>query len=111
MMSKIGWRAYRAQFVCLLLVGLLFAAPRIGFAAGDWTLAEASGDVEVLPPQGGWILVSNSSAIRPGSTLRTGNTGRAVLISDGDRIVVAPNSYLELPADGQENGIARVRQN
>ena len=110
-MSKLGWRAYRAHIAFLLFLGLLLAAPHIGFADSDWTLVEVTGDVQILPPQGGWILVANSSAVRPGSTLRTGSTGRAVLTSNGDRIVVAPNSYLELPADGQTSNVARVRQN
>jgi hypothetical protein len=105
---------HRLGAIALIVLGLIWAAPTpsLGAGTGEWTLVETQGDVQLQQSAGGWTLVSNSSAVHPGSILKTGSTGRAVLTSNGDRIVVAPNSYLELPADGLSGaGAAHVRQN
>ncbi len=111
MCTKLSWLAYRAAIISLILLGSLFIPSQTARSGGsDWTLLEATGDVQLQQAAGGWTLIAGSSAIHPGSILKTGSNGRAVLTSNGDRIVVAPNSYLELPAD-VAGRTEHVRQN
>ncbi len=110
MSAKLSLLAWRAAIAALVIIGFLIGAPRVALADGsDWTLTEASGDVQLQQGPDGWTLIANSSALRPGSILKTGGNGRAVLTNNGDRIVVAPNNYLELPA-GSAGDSAHVRQ-
>jgi hypothetical protein len=78
--------------------------------SAGWTLVQAEGDVQIQPVGGGWSPVALSSVVRAGSVLRTGENGRAMLESDGDRIFVSPNSRLELPAGEPSGAATHVRQ-
>ncbi len=110
MSAKLSLLAWRAAIASLVIIGFLVGVPHVALAGGgDWTLTEASGDVQLQQGPGGWTLIANSSALRAGSVLKTGSNGRAVITNNGDRIVVAPNSYLELPA-GSAGDSAHVRQ-
>lgn len=102
----------RVAAVGLVALALILALPRPLMADGSagWTLVQAEGDVQIQPVGGGWSPVALSSAVRAGSVLRTGENGRAMLESDGDRIFVSPNSRLELPAGEPSGAATHVRQ-
>ena len=102
----------RVAAVGLVVLALILALPRPLMADGSsgWTLVQAEGDVQIQPVGGGWSPVALSSAVRAGSVLRTGENGRAMLESDGDRIFVSPNSRLELPAGEPSGAATHVRQ-
>ncbi len=102
----------RVAAVGLVVLALILALPRPLMADGSagWTLVQAEGDVQIQPVGEGWSPVALSSVVRAGSVLRTGENGRAMLESDGDRIFVSPNSRLELPAGEPSGAVTHVRQ-
>ncbi|HVA12040.1 MAG TPA: FecR family protein [Stellaceae bacterium] len=96
---------------CLVLIGLLFLLPTIARAADpNWILVQTEGQVEVSAAGGAFMPVTLSNAIVPGSALRTGPGGRAVIENNGDRITVAPNSVFELPVQDPKVAMTQVKQ-
>lgn len=95
----------------LVALALILAIPGILRASSsEWTLVQAEGDVQIQPAGSGWTPIAASYVVHAGSVLRTGQNGRAVLESGGDRIFVSPNSRLELPAGEQGGAVTHVRQ-
>lgn len=89
------------------LVGLIAPSgsqPRAEESEG-WTLVELSGEVAMQALGGGaWTPPTAGSLLAAGTSLRTAETGAAVLTSGGDRIEVTASSELTLaepkPAEG-----------
>ena len=88
-------------FSSLRVASLLLLAAAIGPAASageqGWKLIESEGPVEVSVSGGGFTPIALSNKVEPGSILRTGPGGRAVIENNGDKITVAPNSEIDLP--------------
>jgi hypothetical protein len=94
-----------------VLSALLILLPTLARASDTaaWRVIDSEGQVEMSNPGGGFIPASLSAGLMPGTVLRTGTNGRAVIENNGDKITVAPNSVFELPA--QEHGaMAHVNQ-
>lgn len=86
------------RFFHFSVISVVVALAPLLAHAGDahWRVVETSGQVEVSSASG-FMPASVSNDVNPGSVLRTGTNGRAVIENNGDRITVAPNSVFELP--------------
>lgn len=70
-------------------------------AAGTWSAEEVAGTVLVRAAgqaTGGWQPLSIAAPIEAESEVKTGADGSALLANGGDRIRLAPNSRITLPA-------------
>ena len=68
---------------------------------GDWVVLQAAGDA-TWRPQGsvGWQPVARSQVLPARSEVEAGPTGDVLLAVGGDRLVLAPDTRLILPARG-----------
>ena len=77
--------------------------------ASGWTVVQMVGEV-VLEGQGiTKVAISPSQSIPGGTTIVTGETGRAILLRGRETVVLSPSSRLTLPKEG-EAGFSRARQ-
>ena len=75
------------------------------FAADDggWTVSKSSGEVwidDLRRPAG--IAEDRNESLKPGDTIRTGRTGRVLLMRGEESMMIAPNSVVGLPAENKE---------
>lgn len=92
-----------------VVVGVLAAFLAIGGPASAedrspdadaWTATAASGAVEVRPAyeaRDHWSRVRTGDRLEPLATVRTGRRGRTTLMQDDHRMLVRPDSEIELP--------------
>jgi ferric-dicitrate binding protein FerR (iron transport regulator) len=86
-----------------------FAACLPAFAGDEWTLVQTVGEVSVTAPGATPVAAKPSMALPGGATVKTGQTGRAVLLRGRETIVMSPSSVLTLPS-GANRDFTKVRQ-
>lgn len=98
--------AFRLISAFAVLAGFL-AAPAT--AADQWTLVQAVGEVSVAAPGATPVAAKPASPLPDGATVRTGATGRAVLLRGRETIVMSPLSAITLPS-GAKRDFTKVQQ-
>lgn len=76
-----------------------------------WIVAELTGAAFTRPGEqedAPWRKLAAGTAIEHGSVVRTDNNGEVTLFNGSDRIHLAANSEVELPASAGADGITRV---
>ena len=97
MFGRIGFR--RALMAALVL------GTASGASAADdgvWSVSKASGEVWVATDGVQQVSLNQQEALKPGDTIRTGRTGRVLLVRGGETILISPNSVVGLPAEKKE---------
>jgi hypothetical protein len=93
-------------------VGLALATIVSVASAQDdqWRVSKASGEAWI--GNGGVQLVSvtQTTALRPGDTVRTGRNGRVLLVRGAESILVSPNSSISLPQTGRAGMTTVIQQ-
>ncbi|HZL51860.1 MAG TPA: FecR domain-containing protein [Terracidiphilus sp.] len=87
----------RVTIAAALGLALLMTTGSVRAADAGWLIVGTEGEVQIEGPGGAWMPVSASNVVQPGSMLKTGHNGRVTVEHDGDRLVISPNSQLELP--------------
>jgi hypothetical protein len=92
--------AVRAICTPFLLVAFVIAcAASEAFAADTgWRVSKSSGDVWVSTPGVQQASLTEDAVLNPGDTIRTGRNGRVLLVRGQEKILIAPNSVVGLPA-------------
>ncbi|MET0222602.1 MAG: FecR family protein, partial [Tardiphaga sp.] len=91
---------------------LLLAWTSTALAADDrpWTVGKSSGEVWIATPGVQQASLSQAAELKPGDTIRTGRTGRVLLVRGEESIMIAPNSSIGIPqraSDGLSTTIAQ----
>ncbi len=98
----------------LQLIGavlILFASPAAAKeAVSNWTVAQKSGEVQVIRNGLQPASMNLRAALLPGDIIATGANGRAMLTKGDDYVVVAPSSRLVLPKEQERSGFTRLIQ-
>jgi hypothetical protein len=93
----------------LLLLSAVFCAGSSAIAQdAAWHIGKASGDVWVTKQGVQPASLTNETTIKPGDTIRTGQTGRVLLVRGKESILISPNSVIDIPtknADGMSTTI------
>ena len=96
-------------FSILLLMSAVFCAGSSAVAQdAAWRVGKASGDVWVTKPGVQPASLSGETTLQPGDTIRTGQTGRVLLLRGKESILISPNSVIGIPttnADGMSTTI------
>jgi hypothetical protein len=87
----------------------LVCAPASALAQDQWTLVQAVGDVSVTAPGATPVAAKASAKLPDGATIRTGESGRAVLLRGRETIVMSPQSVITLPS-GAKKDFTKVQQ-
>ncbi len=91
----------------LRLIAIVFAlvAASEAFAAeggGIWSVNKSSGEVWITSGDVQQASVKPEDNLKPGDIIRTGRNGRVLLSRGEERILIAPNSEIGLPAEQKE---------
>jgi hypothetical protein len=98
-MFHVGIKSIIAAFLATLIVGV---APVIAGDGQPWRVGKSTGQVWVVRSDLQKVSVSPDSDLREGDSIRTGATGRVLLIRGEERITISPNSAIAISAgDGQ----------
>ena len=62
-----------------------------------WHVGKASGDVWITKPGVQPASLSGETTLQPGDTIRTGQTGRVLLMRGKESILISPNSVIGIP--------------
>ena len=74
------------------------------FAAdgGRWSVSKSSGEVWIATSEVQQASLKQDDSLKPGDTIRTGRTGRVLLVRGQETMLIAPNSVVGLPAEAKE---------
>jgi FecR protein len=94
------------RYLRVLTTALALAMTSHAFAAegGTWSVSKSSGEVWVTNGEVQQVSLKPDDNLKPGDTIRTGRSGRVLLVRGEESILVAPNSMVGLPA-GQKEGL------
>ena len=97
MFSSIGMRGALAMVVVL-------AAGASAMAADDgvWSVSKSSGEVWITTTGAQQASLKPENTLKPGDTIRTGRTGRVLLVRGEETILIAPNSVIGVPTEKKD---------
>src|SRR4029077_608349 len=74
------------------------------FAAENdtWSVSKSSGEVWVTATSADPVSLKQEDVLKPGDTIRTGRSGRVLLVRGEETILIAPNSVIGLPAEKKD---------
>src|SRR6476646_827075 len=86
----------------------IFAAT-LGLARAEdgapWQVSKSSGDVWMTTSGAQPASLTSEAMLKPGDTIRTGQSGRVLLKRGEETMLIAPNSVISLP-EGQKDGLS-----
>jgi hypothetical protein len=69
---------------------------------GAWSVSKSSGDVWITTTGAAPASLTQDDTLRPGDTIRTGRTGRVLLVRGEETILIAPNSVIGMPTEKKD---------
>ena len=72
---------------------------------GAWRVNKSSGDVSITTSGVQQAALTEGAVLKPGDSIRTGQTGRVLLLRGEESILVSPNSFIRIPT-GQTDGMS-----
>ncbi|WP_186418736.1 FecR domain-containing protein [Bosea sp. CS1GBMeth4] len=93
-------QATRLLLAAALLACASFLSPMQAAAQEQdnvWRVGKVSGEAWIAGAAVQQASLGNSAALRPGDTIRTGRTGRVLLVRGAESMLVSPNSQVVLP--------------
>jgi len=76
-------------------------------SATAWTITDMSGRVNIVRSGAAPVSLTNGDQLRPGDLIETASDSSAILVRNGESIVIAPNSRMGLPATN-DSGFATL---
>ena len=97
----------RLSSLFIAIASLLWFAPGQALAAETWHATQVAGEVRVEIAGAPAVRLTVTMAIASDALIETAASGTATLMRGDDRVIVAPNSRLRLPAD-DASGFTRI---
>jgi len=97
----------RGGLLGALAFALVLAAASAALAADDgvWQVQKSSGEVWITATGAQPATLKQEDALKPGDTIRTGRTGRVLLVRGEESILISPNSVIGIPTE-KKDGLA-----
>src|SRR4051794_17644188 len=94
----------RGIFIRLAVAGAAAFLLTTGACADEtmWRVAKRSGDVWLGSATAQPVSLGADAGLRPGETVRTGQTGRVLLTRGEETILISPNSEIALPDEAKD---------
>ena len=91
-------------FSRILTIAIALGAASAALAAeeGVWRVSKSSGEVWMTTSGAQPASLRQEEILKPGDTIRTGRSGRVLLVRGEETILVSPNSVIGLPAEKKE---------
>ncbi|MDA9492031.1 FecR family protein [Bradyrhizobium sp. CCBAU 11361] len=96
----LGRSGMRCTFAAVLTLGM--ASGALAAEDGVWSVSKAAGEVWVATNGAQQVSLNQQDALKPGDTIRTGRSGRVLLVRGEETILISPNSVVGLPAETKE---------
>lgn len=97
MFGRVGlWRALMTALVLGMASGASAADD------GVWLVSKASGEVWVATGGTQQVSLNQEETLKPGDTIRTGRSGRVLLVRGEETILISPNSVVGVPSERKE---------
>lgn len=92
------------RFSRILATAFVLGAASNALAAeeGAWSVSKSSGEVWMTTTGAQPVSLGKEEVLKPGDTIRTGRSGRVLLVRGEETILVSPNSVIGLPAEKKE---------
>lgn len=104
----------RIKIFCatLLLAVLVVLGAESGAGAQDavWRVSKSSGDASVTTLEGDQAALAVGAVLKPGDFIRTGQSGRVLLVRGEETILISPNSSVGIPAQKKSELSATIIQ-
>ena len=92
--------------VCASFLLAMFVIACVGSQAltqdAVWRVSKSSGEVSVTTSAGQQTALTDGATLKPGDSIRTGQTGRVLLMRGEETILISPNSAIGIPAGNRE---------
>src|SRR3978361_146802 len=92
----------RISRVLTMAVALAATSSAFGAEDGVWSVSKSSGEVWMSTSGAQPVSLGKEEPLKPGDTIRTGRTGRVLLVRGEETILISPNSVIGLPAEKKE---------
>lgn len=87
----------------ILTMALVLAASSACAAEdGVWSVGKSSGEVWIATTGAEQVSLKQEEVLKPGDTIRTGRNGRVLLVRGEEKILISPNSVIDLPTEKKE---------
>ncbi len=103
---RTAWLAVLAAIASLCLT----IPDALAGSDGVWTISDMSGRVNIVRSGAAPVALTAGDELRPGDMIETAADSRAILVRDGESMVVAPNSRMGLPASNDSNYATLILQ-
>ena len=99
--------AWTDQFSRILTMAFVLGSASGALAAEDgvWRVGKSSGEVWTTTSGAQQASLTQEDVLKPGDTIRTGRSGRVLLVRGEETILISPNSVIGLPTE-KKDGLA-----
>ena len=104
--------ALRAVCASFLLAMFVIACVGSQALAEDavWRVSKSSGEVWVSTSGAQQVSLTSEAVLNPGDSIRTGRNGRVLLMRGQEKILIAPNSVVGVPAQTGQGSTTIIQQ-
>src|ERR1700740_3355092 len=88
-----------ARALAMVLIG---SSSALAADDGVWSVSKSSGDVWITTTGAAPASLTQEDALKPGDTIRTGRSGRVLLVRGEETILIAPNSVIGVPSEKKD---------
>src|ERR1700758_2563812 len=94
------------------IMALAVMASSTALAADDgiWSVSKSSGEVWITTTGAQQASLKPENTLKPGDTIRTGRSGRVLLVRGEETILIAPNSVIGVPSEKKDGMSTTILQ-
>jgi FecR protein len=89
-----------------VLTAALLGAGSNAHAQEVWRISKSSGEVSIMTQGLQPVALTAGMTVQPGSSIRTGQNGRVLLMRGSETILVSANSAISFPKSSRPNGLS-----
>ena len=89
-----------------VLASVLLGVGSNAHAQDAWRISKSSGDVSIMTDGFQPVALTTGMSLQPGSSIRTGQNGRVLLMRGNETILVSANSAISFPKSSKPNGVS-----
>jgi hypothetical protein len=91
-----------------VLASVLLGVASNARAQDAWRISKSSGDVSIMTEGFQPVALTAGMSLQPGSSIRTGQNGRALLMRGNETILISANSAISFPKSSMPNGMSTI---
>ena len=89
-----------------VLASVLLGVGSNAHAQDLWRISKSSGEVSIMAEGFQPVALTAGMNLQPGSSIRTGQNGRVLLMRGNETVLISANSAISFPKNGKQNGMS-----